>query len=108
MTQRAPSRVLELITQRGYSEDLLAYDVTPPGMDSAHASLDVVAFTRPAPHDLRTSAIVGDIHPSDSDPGRALALCRAMAAPFLLRGTEGRPIAMSGCTRSGPTKPTIR
>ena len=89
MTQRAPSRVLELITQRGYSEDLLAYDVTPPGMDSAHASLDVVAFTRPAPHDLRTSAIVGDIHPSDSDPGRALALCRAMAAPFLLRGTDG-------------------
>lgn len=83
------SRLTDLLGRGGYHWDMIAYEVTPPGLSSANARLDVVAFTRPAPHDLRTSAIVGEVQSIEDDPGWTLNLCRAMAAPFLLRGTSG-------------------
>jgi hypothetical protein len=75
-------RLVGLLDELGYGPPLLEFEVVPPGMDRA-SRLDIVAFTRTAPHDLRTSAIAGG---SEAAGGidRLLDLARSIAAPFAI------------------------
>jgi methylase of polypeptide subunit release factors len=76
--------LIGLLNDFGYGSELIDRDVAAPGQ-STKDRLEAVAFTRAAPHDLRTSAIA--IGSSEtSHVGDFLELCRAIAAPFALFG----------------------
>ncbi len=69
-----------LLDGLGYGPELRRPEVRPPGAETV---LDLVAFTRVAPQDIRTSAIAASYLGSAS-PTAALSAARRMATPFAL------------------------
>lgn len=98
--------LVDLLSDLGYGPDLVDRDVAAPGTDSA-GRLDAVAFTRTAPHDLRTSAIGA----GSSETARLpdfLSLCRAIAAPFALFDDGNEEVLYRVGTTSASDEPVHR
>ncbi len=76
----------------GYGRDLRRQKVFGPGADH---SVDLVAFTQPAPHDLRTSALVGHVPTNGETSSWVCDVARSLAAPFALIA-EGDDLALFG------------
>ena len=76
----------------GYGRDLRRQKMFGPGADH---SVDLVAFTQPAPQDLRTSALVGHVPTNGETSSWVCDVARSLAAPFALIA-DGDDLALFG------------
>lgn len=88
----APDRrpLLNFLVAAGYNQDLVRLEFPVPTAGSLER-LDVAAFGRPAPLDMTTLTIAGQVVPEAGwQASLALDAARALAAPLALLKTDGR------------------
>jgi len=89
--------LIDTVEAFGYIRQLRRQDVRAPGSDQL---VDIVAFTQPAPQDLRTAALVGHVSRNGDGSQWVRDVARTLAAPFALVGDPNELVLFGVGARS--------